>query len=88
MIKVSAPGKLMLLGEHAVVYGYPCIVTAISQRLEVSISKIDDIPMDRRFVDAAIQAWGDGKDYALSIKSAFSGKYGFHRRSHRPHSKS
>ncbi len=67
----------MLLGEHAVVYGYPCIVTAISQRLEVSISKIDDIPMDRRFVDAAIRSWGDGKDYAFSIKSAFSGKYGF-----------
>ncbi len=77
MIKVSAPGKLMLLGEHAVVYGYPCIVTAVSQRLEVSVSKIDDIPMDRRFVDAAIRAWGDGKDYAFSIKSAFSGKYGF-----------
>lgn len=74
---VSAPGKLMLLGEHAVVYGYPCIVTAISQRLEVSVSTIDDIPMDRRFIDAAIQAWGDGKDYLFSIKSAFSGKYGF-----------
>lgn len=67
----------MLLGEHAVVYGYPCIVTAISQRLEVSVSKIDDIPMDRRFIDAAIRAWGDGKDYSFSIKSAFSGKYGF-----------
>ena len=33
--------------------------------------------MDRRFVDAAIRSWGDGKDYAFSIKSAFSGKYGF-----------
>lgn len=77
MIRVSAPGKLMLLGEHAVVYGYPCIVTAISQRLEVSVSKIDDMPMDRRFIDAALQAWGDGKDYSFSIKSAFSGKYGF-----------
>lgn len=77
MIKVSAPGKLMLLGEHAVVYGQPCIVTAISQRLEVSISKIDDISMDRRFVDAAVRAWGDGKNYAFSIKSAFSGTYGF-----------
>jgi mevalonate kinase len=34
-IKVSAPGKLMLLGEHAVVYGYPCIVTAVDKRLYV-----------------------------------------------------
>lgn len=32
-IKISAPGKLMLLGEHAVVYGYPCIVTAVDKRL-------------------------------------------------------
>ena len=32
-ITVSAPGKLMLLGEHAVVYGHPCIVTAVDQRL-------------------------------------------------------
>ena len=44
-IKVSAPGKLMLLGEHAVVYGYPCIVTAVDKRLYVEaeiINKKDD----------------------------------------------
>lgn len=35
MITVSAPGKLMLFGEHAVVYGYPCIVTAVDKRLYV-----------------------------------------------------
>lgn len=34
-ITVSAPGKLMLFGEHAVVYGYPCIVTAVDKRLYV-----------------------------------------------------
>lgn len=34
-IIVSAPGKLMLMGEHAVVYGYPSIVTAIDQRLKL-----------------------------------------------------
>lgn len=32
-IAVSAPGKLMLLGEHSVVYGHPCIVTAVDQRM-------------------------------------------------------
>lgn len=40
-IKVSAPGKLMLLGEHAVVYGYPCIVTAVDKRLYVDAEIID-----------------------------------------------
>jgi len=36
-IEVSAPGKLMLFGEHAVVYGRPCIVTAVDQRMKVKI---------------------------------------------------
>lgn len=36
-IRVSAPGKLMLFGEHAVVYGYPCIVTAVDQRMRVLV---------------------------------------------------
>lgn len=34
-VEVSAPGKLMLFGEHAVVYGKPCIVTAVDQRVRV-----------------------------------------------------
>lgn len=38
-ITVSAPGKLMLLGEHAVVYGHPCLVTAVEQRLKVTVEK-------------------------------------------------
>ncbi|MFH1244503.1 MAG: mevalonate kinase [bacterium] len=37
MITASAPGKLMLFGEHAVVYGSPCIVTAVDQRVRVSV---------------------------------------------------
>jgi mevalonate kinase len=38
----SAPGKLLLFGDHAVVYGYPCIVTAIDQRVFVSVEERDD----------------------------------------------
>lgn len=41
-IKVSAPGKLLLLGDHAVVYGYPCIVTAVDKRLYVEAEIIND----------------------------------------------
>ena len=31
-VTVSAPGKLMLMGEHAVVYDFPCLVTAVDSR--------------------------------------------------------
>lgn len=73
MTKVSAPGKLMLLGEHAVVYGYPSIVTAISERLFVEPGEPQG---DTRFIDAAIQMWGN-KNIKISARSSFSGKYGF-----------
>lgn len=36
-VTASAPGKLMLFGEHSVVYGHPCIVTAVDQRVRVTI---------------------------------------------------
>src|SRR6266702_394997 len=37
----SAPGKLMLLGEHAVVYNRPCLMTAINQRMYAAIEMLD-----------------------------------------------
>lgn len=90
MIKVSAPGKLMLLGEHAVVYGQPCIVTAVDQRLEVVAKKTEDgnITIDApdvkntSFVEEAIrqtiEKWNvKHNGLKVSTKSTFSGVYGF-----------
>jgi len=37
-VTVSAPGKVILLGEHAVVYGKPAIISAINMRLTVTVS--------------------------------------------------
>ncbi len=62
----------MLFGEHAVVYGHPCIVTAISERLFVTEG---DPVGDTRFLDAAIKLWGNPTT-KLSATCAFSGKYG------------
>ncbi len=42
MVKVSAPGKLMLFGDHAVVHNRPCIVTAVDHRISVSLDKRND----------------------------------------------
>ena len=42
-IIVSAPGKLMLLGEHAVVYNHPCLVTAVDQRMRATVETLDTL---------------------------------------------
>lgn len=90
MVTVSAPGKLLLFGEHAVVYGQPCIVTAVGERVTVSIEKTDDrgVTIDApkvnntRFVEEAVKqaaaAWG-GSTTGLKITtdSTFSSQYGF-----------
>jgi len=39
-IRVSTPGKLMLLGEHSVVYDRECIVAAVDQRFVVEVKKM------------------------------------------------
>lgn len=41
-IRVSAPGKIILSGEHAVVYGYPEVLCAINRRLTVEIQKSEN----------------------------------------------
>ncbi len=92
MVTVSAPGKLMLMGEHAVVYGYPCMVTAVDQRLRVSAERTRssrlslDAPgsRDTRFVEAAVArffaTYGStitDRGVSLSIRSDFTSQVGF-----------
>ncbi|MBN1464306.1 mevalonate kinase [candidate division KSB1 bacterium] len=41
--RASAPGKLMLLGEHAVLHGHRCIVCAVNQRLRIVVRPRSDM---------------------------------------------
>src|SRR5690348_13142194 len=41
-ITVSAPGKIHLMGEHAVVYGKPALLATIDKRCFVELTKRDD----------------------------------------------
>ena len=38
-VTATAPGKLLLYGDHAVVQGHPCIVTAVNQRITATVRK-------------------------------------------------
>src|SRR3989344_2991814 len=42
MITVSVPGKVHLMGEHAVVYGKPAILAAINMRMRVMVEGSKD----------------------------------------------
>ena len=42
MICASAPGSIMITGEHAVVYGHKAIVAAVEQRISVTLTPRQD----------------------------------------------
>lgn len=67
MKRCSAPGKMILFGEHAVVFGKPALALAIDLRITTSISRSDDYlvngrPMKKQhhaYLSAALdEAWG------------------------------
>ena len=86
-VTASAPGKLLLLGDHAVVYGFPCIVTAVDQRMLVTVGEsnsesisFDVGQSDTKFLEASVvvakKHWGDISHISVQTKSEFSQKIG------------
>ena len=66
MTTSSAPGKVYLFGEHAVVYGEPAVPCAIERRARVSVEPRDDhrvrVEADELTLDGFTVEWGNETD--------------------------
>lgn len=77
---VSAPGKIILFGEHAVVYGEPALALAIDLRMSVMVRPSQDgkhwvngqsIDEHRnRYVKKAVELFWDGGGLDISTRSS------------------
>ena len=56
-VTFSTPGKLMLLGEHSVVYGRPCLVTAVDQRMWVTAQPTGDAMVHLSALSLGVDDW-------------------------------
>ncbi len=64
MIKVSAPGKVHLIGEHAVVYNKPAIIAAIGRRCYITAEKSDKITVNSPVIGSVSFSVNDAKKMA------------------------
>jgi mevalonate kinase len=77
MPTASAPGKVILLGEHAVVFGQPAIAAAIDLRLRCKVTKGSHTTLNganlseaaHPYVSAAVKAVSKGGGYAIETDS-------------------
>jgi mevalonate kinase len=85
LVTVKVPGKLMLLGEHAVLYGCPCISTTINSFMSVSIgyshSDQDEVDLKEdvspKFIYSSLKVLRRVYEVSpiyISTESAISGK--------------
>lgn len=69
-VTVSAPGKLHISGEHAVVYGKPTLIVATSLRLYVTLEKgvspyLSDIRKKDSYIDAICRVFEEKHTVSL-----------------------
>ena len=77
---VSAPGKIILFGEHAVVYGEPALALAIDLRMSVMVRPAEDgrnwvngqsiDEYRNRYVKKAVELFWDGGGLDISTRSS------------------
>ncbi|HTX60870.1 MAG TPA: mevalonate kinase, partial [Methanobacterium sp.] len=62
LITASAPGKIILFGEHAVVYGKPAIAIAVDKQAQLTIKERSDTRINAEIKGLGIKASLDLKN--------------------------
>lgn len=68
----SSPGKAILVGEHAVVHGYPAIASAINMRMEMRMQVLDKLIFELNLPDIGVSVRSGNLDsFLLNVLDAF-----------------
>lgn len=69
--RASAPGKLILMGEHAAVYGRPALVAALDLRCRVEVSELPGNRLELSLPDLGIDeetTWTAVREYSARVR--------------------
>ncbi len=68
MVRVSAPAKCHMAGEHSVVYNQPAIITAVGRRVYVNAERSDGVSLYSRQLEGSVScSTEEAKEFASRI---------------------